>query len=171
MKEWLVWAAILVWLAVHYAIGHITAVSVIPAIRSIGVIKVAVVLFLLNAVWNTVLYLLLCSEERIGKFQKQLIRLRRAQERSVPVRIRRWLRHCPKEPLLSPGWIVALFIIGGPILGVPALRLALPNGVGWRALLFVGLGTAANIVFWVVLVSGSLASLVGVCIKFLLGGG
>lgn len=171
MRARLVRVALPLWVAFYFCVFH--SVITVPLIFYLGPVGSAVLILLALGTWSSVFYFLLCQEGWMDKAQFYLARLKKKLEQGLLGRVRRqFSEQLPGEPLLSPLWVLVVFVMpgSGAFWGVLAVRLAYPVKVSRKAWVLIWLGCAIN-VFWVVLGLGLLISLAREHAGVIFGGG
>lgn len=170
MRRWLARVALLPWIALYLFLFR--SIFVAPMIFYLGVLISAVIVYLSIGAWSSVFYLLLLHEENLGRIQTQLVQLKEKQKQGLIDKLKkRFSRRPLEESLLSPLWILVIFVLLGALAGVLALRLARPAKVNRETLSLIWLGCAATVFFWTVLVNGILMTLARGLAGILFGGG
>lgn len=170
MRAWLARTVLFVWIMGYWLVAHPPVAAAL--IFYLGTMTATIVGFLALGIWSSIFYLLLCREGFLDRVRDHLARLKEKQERGILVRIRkRFSKHLSEGPLLSPLWILIIFIYPGPFWGVLMTRLAYPVGKRGRVLRLIWSGSAATAFFWMVVILGPLMPLLRGLIRILFGGG
>jgi len=164
MRAWLLRVVIIVWLVLYPAI-HLPLM--IPLVALLGSTMAALAGAAVVGVWGSVFYFLLRRESVLTVAKTRLAEFRNA--RGVLGWIQAKIPNIRDETLLSPFWILVVFILFGAWLGVLLLRLTYPDSHPLRALFWVWLGVVANTVVMVIVIYGPPAILARELITVLLG--
>lgn len=148
MKTWLIGLLAPFWAAMYLIIFRgFGAVMFVSISLTWGVWASTLVLISMYGLWSSLFYLILVQTSAFEQVKDMLNKLLERRKSRFFIIIREKL--FDKEVVtISPALIVFIFIVGSPLSGVPAIRLAYPKEMIWKGFGMVWLGAVVEVATW-----------------------